>query len=68
MNLQTWMSSPGSQCCIEKKSKENTQKWICEYKGSDDFGDIYALKNLETGLYLSHDKKNHACIKKFNEE
>lgn len=67
MNLQTWMSNPGSQCCVGDKSKEDSQKWICEYRGTDHYGDIYALKSLGTGHYLSQDKKHHACIKKFTD-
>lgn len=66
-NLKTFMSTPKSQCQVEKKSKDESEKWICEYKGKDDFADIYAIKNLATGLHLTSDKGGHAVINKYQD-
>ena len=33
--LKTFMSSIKSQCKVDNKSNDESEKWICEYKGKD---------------------------------
>lgn len=52
-NLEIFSSFSQSHVHLGKKFNKDSQKWVFEPKGVCQFGQLYAIKSVGSGLYLT---------------
>lgn len=61
-NLEIFSSFSQSHVHIGKKFNKDAQKWIFEPKGACGYGQLFAIKSVGSGLYLTIKKGEKAVV------